>query len=447
MPLSQPRHRTWVAVAVALALTAATVLASPGSASAAPPPNPSDSQLTSAQQQKDALAAQVGQLAAQTAQMQTRLNQLTGEMELAEQKVALALSKLTDAKAAAVTARHNVQLAQQKVDAAQRDFVGYVQATYMSGSLDGTTGMLLTATDPSSLLQQSALSDYQATHELNAIGDMQRATVGKSNADATARRAVQAQQSAADAAKNAEQDAVAAVQSAQAEQQQLQTALSANQTKLQSAQSQLATLTNQRAAYNAYQAEQARIRAAAAAAAAERAREAAAAQQQNGGGGGASSGPSGPYVPPGGGGSWTAQKGRAAVSRAERWLGTPYSWAGGNANGPTLGVCAGDGAFNDCNVVGFDCSGLVMYAWAQFPFAHYAATQYLQGSYHPSEGNLMPGDLAFWSSDGTVAGIHHVAIYIGGGMVIQAPESGELIQETPLNDVSWGLFGFTRPLT
>jgi cell wall-associated NlpC family hydrolase len=400
--------------------------------------------LTSAQQHKDALAGEVGQLAAQTAEMQTRLNQLTGEMELAEQKVALALSKLAEAKTAAVTARHNVALAQQQVNAAQRDFVGYVQATYMSGNLDGTTGMLLTASDPSALLQQSALSSYQATHELNAIGDMQRATVAKSNADATARRAVQAQQDATDAAKSAEQDAVAAVQSAQSEQQQLQTALSANQVKLQSAQSQLATLTNQRAAYNAYQAEQARIRAEAAAAAA-RARAAAAARQRAAGGG--SSGPSGSYVPTGGGGSWTAQKGQTAVARAERWLGTPYSWAGGNANGPTLGVCAGDGAFNDCNVVGFDCSGLVMYAWAQFPFAHYAATQYLQGSYHPSEGSLMPGDLAFWSSDGSVAGIHHVAIYIGGGMVIQAPESGEMIQETPLNNVSWGLFGFTRPLT
>ena len=111
------------------------------------------------------------------------------------------------------------------------------------------------------------------------------------------------------------------------------------------------------------------------------------------------------------------------------------------------GFNVGHEVFNDCNVIGFDCSGLVMYAWAQFPFEHYAATQYLQGSYHPSMSNLMPGDLVFWSADGTVAGIHHVAIYIGNGMVIQAPESGALIQETPLYSVDWGLFGATRPLT
>ncbi len=128
------------------------------------------------------------------------------------------------------------------------------------------------------------------------------------------------------------------------------------------------------------------------------------------------------------------------------WLGTPYAWAGGNSGGPTRGVCAGDGAFNDCNVVGFDCSGLVMYAWAQFPFAHFAATQYLQGSVHPDVSSLMPGDLVFWS-DGGQALIHHVAIYIGGGNVIQAPQSGDIVRITPLGQVSSGYYGATRPLT
>ena len=67
-----------------------------------------------------------------------------------------------------------------------------------------------------------------------------------------------------------------------------------------------------------------------------------------------------------------------------------------------------------------------MYAWGPYlSMDHYAATQYTQaGSYHPSTSNLMPGDLVFWSSDGTIGGIHHVAIYIGGGNVIQAPQSG-----------------------
>ena len=88
-----------------------------------------------------------------------------------------------------------------------------------------------------------------------------------------------------------------------------------------------------------------------------------------------------------------------------------------------------------------------MYAWAQYPFAHYAATQYQQGSVHPNMASLKPGDLVFWSSNGMVSGIHHVAMYIGGGNVIQAPESGDVVKITPLYAVSWGLFGATRPLT
>jgi cell wall-associated NlpC family hydrolase len=90
-----------------------------------------------------------------------------------------------------------------------------------------------------------------------------------------------------------------------------------------------------------------------------------------------------------------------------------------------------------------------MYAWGPgLPMAHYAASQYTQaGSYHPGPGNFQPGDLLFWSSNGTIAGIHHVAIYIGNGLVVQAPESGEVIQETPWDQVSWGYFGATRPLT
>lgn len=55
---------------------------------------------------------------------------------------------------------------------------------------------------------------------------------------------------------------------------------------------------------------------------------------------------------------WTPAMGRSAVARAESWLGMPYSWAGGNAAGPTPGQCVPDGGSDlDCHVVGFDCQG------------------------------------------------------------------------------------------
>jgi cell wall-associated NlpC family hydrolase len=136
-----------------------------------------------------------------------------------------------------------------------------------------------------------------------------------------------------------------------------------------------------------------------------------------------------------------------AVHRAYSQLGVPYAWAGGGVGGPSYGVCdSSNGAPNDCNVRGFDCSGLVMYAWGR-GWAHYAATQYTQaGSVHPSLGNLKPGDLLFWSYNGTIGGIHHVAIYVGGGQIIQAPESGSYVMVSSMY-APGPIFGATRPLT
>jgi cell wall-associated NlpC family hydrolase len=443
-----------VVAGLAVVATLASVLLAPGRATAKPPPNPSDGQITAAQQHKLNLAAEVGRLAAQTAQMQSKLEQLQAEKELAEQKLALALSKLAEAKTAAEKAKTNVARAKSHVVQAQKDFVGYLQASYMSGDVGGTTGSLLTADDPNILLESGALHQYQSSHQLSAIGTLQRATVAKSNADAAARKAVTVQAELTHAAAVAQDQAVAAVNSAKRQQQQLQAALATNRTQLHRAQLELATLNHQRATYVAYQREQARLEALRRAAeerrrqqaiAAAAARAAAAAAAGNGGGGGGGGG--GGFVAPGPRGNWSAAAGQQAVSRAMQLLGTPYAWAGGNAGGPTRGVCAGDGAFNDCNVIGVDCSGLVMFAWAQVNFAHYAATQFLQGSLHPNTSSLMPGDLVFWSSNGTVGGIHHVAIYIGGGNVIQAPQSGDIVRITPLGQVSSGYFGATRPLT
>jgi cell wall-associated NlpC family hydrolase len=155
------------------------------------------------------------------------------------------------------------------------------------------------------------------------------------------------------------------------------------------------------------------------------------------------------HIPPAPAGpTWTPAMGRTVVERALQYIGTDYAWAGGNADGPTQGVCTAGDAHLDCLRVGFDCSGLALYSWAPYlSMAHFAATQYNSGSVHPAPAELMPGDLVFWSNDGTAAGIHHVAIYVGDGNVIQAPESGDIVRITPLGSVSSGYFGATRPLS
>jgi cell wall-associated NlpC family hydrolase len=452
--------RVYAGAAVLVALVLIATLAGFGrparAASAAkPPPNPSDGQISAAQQEKSNLAAEVGKLGAEVAQVQLQINQLNAAEELAEQKLAYALQKLEEAKERSAAAAKSVAAASARVVAAQREYASSVSAAYMSGDIGGTTGSLLTASDPNVVLEQSALEQYEYDHQIDGIGNLKSATVAKSNAEAAARLAVQNQKHATALAAQAKREAVAAVQAAQAQEQQLQATLAAQQTALSQAQERLATLNNQRAAYVAWQKKQAEIRAAQerarklaearARAAALAAQRRAAAHQNNGGGGSVSFGP----APRPTGGSWTRAKADVAVNRAMRYLGWMYAWAGGNASGPTYGVCAGDGAFNDCHIIGFDCSGLTLYAWApSIPLAHYAATQYWQaGSYHPSIGALRPGDLLFWSSNGTIAGIHHVAMYIGNGNVIQAPESGSPIQITPVGDVSWGYYGATRPLT
>jgi cell wall-associated NlpC family hydrolase len=423
-----------------------------------PPPKITQGQVDAAAAAKNALAQRVGELGGQIAAAESALQAAQGQQEYAEQKVAEAVSQLRDAKQQAVTSRAKVQTARRTVVGAHRKFVQYLQASYVSGQVSGTTGSLLTAKDPGELLDRSSVADYVSHSQLDAVGQLQQATVARSNAEAAARRAVVNIAAKTKAAKAAKARADQMVAASQARQAQLQNTLATSQAALDSAQSQLATLNHDRAAYLAYKAEQARIAAAKARAARLRAQRIAAAKaaaaaarrrhhHHGGGGGGGQSAPPvfGPSAPSHGG--WTPAKGRAAVARAMTTIGTPYAWAGGGANGPSYGVCdASNGAPNDCYVDGYDCSGLAMYAWGR-NWDHFAATQFSEvGSFHPGANQLRPGDLIFWSFNGGVSGIHHVAIYKGHGKIIEAPFSGGYVQVSPLYEYG-SFFGATRPLS
>lgn len=148
-------------------------------------------------------------------------------------------------------------------------------------------------------------------------------------------------------------------------------------------------------------------------------------------------------------GNWTPERGRIIAERALSWLSWPYSFGGGNESGPTYGHPVDHDSRNDGRIKGFDCSGLVMFAVAPWlHLDHLASTQYNQaGSVHPALNWLQPGDLIFWSKDGTVGGIGHVAVYIGDGKVVQAPRSGAYVTVTRLDQVEPGRIGVTRPLT
>lgn len=112
----------------------------------------------------------------------------------------------------------------------------------------------------------------------------------------------------------------------------------------------------------------------------------------------------------------------AVIARAQSQIGTPYVWGGGDANGPTTGVNGG-------SVSGFDCSGLVLYAFAAAGVAlpHYTGYQYQRGTQVPAS-EAQRGDLLFWGPGGN----QHVAIYLGDGTMIEAPQSGQNVTIAPV---------------
>jgi cell wall-associated NlpC family hydrolase len=447
-------HRRRVAAAVlALALPisggiSAVVFAAPASAA---PHNPTDAQLKAAQAKKAKAAADVGRYSALIAAADAEIVHLDGLAELAKEKYLKAIWDLNQAKIAATKAKTALTGAQQAIDTARAKYNQFIVNAYINR--DGDSSGVLAASDPNVMLSRGDLLKYTNARQVNAIGDLDRATVAKSNADAAARVAVANQTTATNTANAAQQAAVSAVKGAQTQRQALAVQKISYQKSLQAAGMALTGLQSQRAAYVAWQAEQKRLaEEAARRAAAQRAAQIAAQQrqqQQNSSGGGSSNNGGGYNTPSViGNGIWTAGKGQAAANRALQWLGERYSFAAGNYNGPTWGACVTDDAgWNDCHVFGFDCSGLAMYAWAPagIYMPHYAASQWSYGSFHPSLNQLLPGDLLFWSSDGTVPGIHHVAIYIGNGQVVQAPQSGDVVKISYI----WmdEYYGATRPGT
>ncbi|WP_231329200.1 C40 family peptidase [Actinomadura graeca] len=102
-------------------------------------------------------------------------------------------------------------------------------------------------------------------------------------------------------------------------------------------------------------------------------------------------------------------KGAQALRYAMTKIGRPYVWG---AAGPTT----------------FDCSGLTMWAYKQvgINLPHYTGSQYNAGTHVP-ESQLQPGDLVFFHSD-----LHHMGMYVGGGKMIHAPHTGDVVKIAPI---------------
>jgi cell wall-associated NlpC family hydrolase len=111
------------------------------------------------------------------------------------------------------------------------------------------------------------------------------------------------------------------------------------------------------------------------------------------------------------------------IRRGGSQLGVPYSWGGGALNGPSAGVDY------DAGKIGYDCSGFTRYAFAgvgvQIP--KYSGDQYNAGRKVP-QSQAKRGDLLFWGPGGS----QHVAIFLGGGKMLEAAGSAEKVTVSPV---------------
>jgi peptidoglycan DL-endopeptidase RipB len=111
------------------------------------------------------------------------------------------------------------------------------------------------------------------------------------------------------------------------------------------------------------------------------------------------------------------------IRRAGSQMGVPYSWGGGSLTGPSRGIDSG------ANTVGFDCSGLTRYAFAgvgvQLP--RFSGAQYDAGRKVPPS-QAKRGDLLFWGPGGG----QHEALYLGGGQMIEAQQTGTPVKISPV---------------
>ncbi|WP_331765342.1 NlpC/P60 family protein (plasmid) [Streptomyces sp. NBC_01384] len=125
---------------------------------------------------------------------------------------------------------------------------------------------------------------------------------------------------------------------------------------------------------------------------------------------------------------------RTVIKAALSQRGVPYSWGGGNKNGPRTGTCCSPSGKSGASITGYDCSGLTQYAYAQagITLPHAAAAQASYGQRIPAslgKNALKPGDLVFYAyAPGFDSTIYHVGIYVGSGQMVNAARPGTVVR-------------------
>ena len=397
-----------IVAAVALGLT-------PGVAEAAPR-RPSDTQIAQAQAEADAVQARIGELSDELAAAQDALDdaRATSLIALDEYQATEAAYQVAQQQAEAAAAA--AAQAAADLEVARSQLVAFARRSYMQGSTYSGAAALITAADPGELIQRAALLEAAGSHRNDVLDVVTVLQAQAAEADTVARASVEQVAALKEHAEATLVVAQAAEVSAREQAAVLDTRQAELETQLATEQAQLQALVGERAAADR---------------AAQVTRPVAAPKPVA-----APPAPSGNQAPAGAGNSSAAQ---TAIAAAAAYKGTPYAWGGGGTNGPGWGWGVDDG------VHGFDCSGLTQYAYARAGIsiprnsrAQYSALPKV------SSNDLRPGDLVFWATDTSDADtIHHVAIWLGNDRILEAPQSGSVVKESPMR---WrGYIGAGRP--
>jgi cell wall-associated NlpC family hydrolase len=398
---------TAVAAIVTTALTVG-VLAGPA---AAAPRSPTDSPVQQAQAAADAAVAQISALSAELSAAQQAVADAQARSAIALDEYQAEQAQFEAAQLAAQQAAAAAAQAAADLQVSQDALVAFARRSYMSHSTFDGAAALVTSGTPAVLVERAALLDAAGTNRTEELARFATAHAQADAADAAAQSSLATagtlQQQAADAltvAQDAERSARQKATEITGEQAQLQQ-------QLDQAQAQLVALVG-----------------------AQQAAERVARQPAP-----SSTPSSADPVDRTEAGAGSASAARAAIHAGLTFLGTRYAWGGGGTNGPGYGIDP------DAGVFGFDCSGLTQYAYGRAGI-HIPRNSRAQFAVLPKVArvDLQPGDLVFWASvpsDPTT--IYHVAIYVGGGKVLQAPQSGDVVKVT---GIWWtGYAGAVRP--
>lgn len=331
----------------------------------------------------------IGELRTKAAQLREQLDRLAVAQQLAVEDYDEAQQALDAATTDQVIATTRLQDAERSASGAMSASAQRARAIYMSG---GTVGMAATLLEATSITD--ALTRWRALQTI-VQGDAAAVEVKDTVVQDQAQQTADAEQARATTRERQERAsrALARVQATLAEQKQLLAATDSRVVELAQAERRQAE-------------ESARLQAV------QLAAQAGIGLTWDGGSDGSTAAPNA-----------TAAR---AIAAARSRLGAPYVWG---ATGPSS----------------FDCSGLTQWAYRQAGLViPRTSRQQYAGLPHVPLDQLAPGDLVFYATDvSDPSTIHHVGMYLGGGLSIYAPETGDVVK---IGAVGYGrIIGAVRP--